>query len=125
MKPITWIRLFLLCVVIGSFRAVEAKGIRFIPQEKTDTLINPPLMKHGEQILRFDSTVLNVGTMTEDDAPKTYRFTCTNISNKTINLTRVRTTCGCAVADVRTGEIPPGEASVIALTYNPKTTRGR
>lgn len=46
MKPITWIRLFLLCVVIGSFRAVEAKGIRFIPQEKTDTLINPPLMKH-------------------------------------------------------------------------------
>ena len=87
MKPITWIRLFLLCVVIGSFRAVEAKGIRFIPQEKTDTLINPPLMKHGEQILRFDSTVLNVGTMTEDDAPKTYRFTCTNISNKTINLT--------------------------------------
>ena len=124
MKPITWIRLFLLCVVIGSFRAVEAKGIRFIPQEKTDTLINPPLMKHGEQILRFDSTVLNVGTMTEDDAPKTYRFTCTNISNKTINLTRVRTTCGCAVADVRTGEIPPGEASVIALTYNPKNHPG-
>lgn len=124
MKPITWIRLFLLCVVIGSFRAVEAKGIRFIPQEKTDTLINPPLMKHGEQILRFDSTVLNVGTMTEDDAPKTYRFTCTNISNKTINLTRVRTTCGCAVADVCTGEIPPGEASVIALTYNPKNHPG-
>ena len=124
MKPITWIRLFLLCVVIGSFRAVEAKGIRFIPQEKTDTLINPPLMKHGEQILRFDSTVLNVGTMTEDDAPKTYRFTCTNISNKTINLTRVRTNCGCAVADVRTGEIPPGEASVIALTYNPKNHPG-
>ena len=61
MKPITWIRLFLLCVVIGSFRAVEAKGIRFIPQEKTDTLINPPLMKHGD--LKVKVTTANIVLM--------------------------------------------------------------
>ena len=95
--------LFLLCVVIGQFRAVEARNVHFTPQEKTDTLINPPLIKGAERILRFDKTVLNIGTLTEDDAPKMYRFTCTNVSGKDINLTRVRTTCGCAVADVRTG----------------------
>ena len=103
MKPVTWIRFFLLCVVIGQFRAVEARNVHFTPQEKTDTLINPPLIKGAEHILRFDKTVLNIGTLTEDDAPKMYRFTCTNVSGKAINLTRVRTTCGCAVADVRTG----------------------
>ena len=55
-------------------------------------------MKQAEQILRFDKTVLNIGTLTEDDAPQTYRFTCKNISKKTLTITRVRTTCGCAVA---------------------------
>ena len=80
MKPVTWIRFFLLCVVIGQFRAVEARNVHFTPQEKTDTLINPPLIKGAEHILRFDETVLNIGTLTEDDAPKMYRFTCTNVS---------------------------------------------
>ena len=89
MKPITWIRLFLFCVVVGSFRVVEARDVRSMLQEKTDTLINPPLMKQGEQILRFDKTVLNIGTMTEDDAPKIYHFTYTNVSDKTINLIHV------------------------------------
>ena len=63
MKPITWIRLFLFCVVVGSFRVVEARDVRSMLQEKTDTLINPPLMKQGEQILRFDKTVLNIVAM--------------------------------------------------------------
>ena len=124
MKPVTWIRFFLLCVVIGQFRAVEARNVHFTPQEKTDTLINPPLIKGAEHILRFDKTVLNIGTLTEDDAPKMYRFTCTNVSGKDINLTRVRTTCGCAVADVRTGEISPGETRVVVLTYHPKNHPG-
>lgn len=124
MKPVTWIRLFLFCAVIGQFRAIEARNVCFTPQEKIDTLINLPLMKGAEHILRFDKTVLNIGTLTEDDAPRMYRFICTNVSGKAINLTRVRTTCGCAVADVRTGEIPPGETRVVVLTYHPKNHPG-
>ena len=67
---------------------------------------------------------LNIGTLTEDDAPQTYRFTCKNISKKTLTITRVRTTCGCAVADVRTGDILPGETRTISLTYHPKNHPG-
>ena len=58
MKPVTWIRFFLLCVVIGQFRAVEARNVHFTPQEKTDTLINPPLMKHGD--LKVKVTTVNI-----------------------------------------------------------------
>ena len=94
------------------------------PQVRIDSLINPPLLKQAGQILHFDSTLINIGTLTEDDAPKMYRFTCTNVSGKAINLTRVRTTCGCAVADVRTGEISPGETRVVVLTYHPKNHPG-
>lgn len=110
MKPIIWIRLFICCAVVGPFRAVEARNVRSVLQE--------------EEILRFDRTVLDVGTLTEDDAPQTYRFTCTNVSGKTVKLTRVRTTCGCTAADVRMGEILPGETRVIALTYTPKNHPG-
>lgn len=124
MKPITWIQLFIFCAGIGQSRAVKAQDVRFRPQERIDSLINPPLAKHAEQMLRFDKTVLDIGTLSEDDAPQTYRFTCTNVSRKAINLARVRTTCGCAVAEVRTGEILPGETRTIALTYRPKNHPG-
>lgn len=124
MKPITWIRLFLFCAVVGLFREVNARNVCPAPQIETDSLINPPLMKQAEKILRFDKTVLNIGTLTEDDAPQTYRFTCTNVSDSTINLAHVRTTCGCAVAEVRTGNILPGEKREVALTYHPKNHPG-
>lgn len=110
MKPIIWIRLFICCAVVGPFRVVEARNVRSALQE--------------EGILCFDRTVLDIGTLTEDDAPQTYRFTCTNVGGKTVKLTRVRTTCGCTAADVRMGEILPGETRVIALTYTPKNHPG-
>lgn len=124
MKPITWIRLFLFCAVVGLFREVNARNVCHAPQIKTDSLINPPVMKQAEKILRFDKIVLNIGTLTEDDAPQTYRFTYTNVSDSTINLARVRTTCGCAVAKVRTGNILPGEMGEVVLTYHPKNHPG-
>lgn len=73
--------IYMLCGWSDRFRAVEARNVRSVLQE--------------EEILRFDRTVLDVGTLTEDDAPQTYRFICTNVSGKTVKLTRVRTTCGC------------------------------
>lgn len=124
MKPITWIRLILFCTVVGLFREVNARNVCPAQQINADSLINPPLMKQAEEILRFDKTVLDIGTLTEDDAPRTYRFTCTNVSDSTINLTHVRTTCGCAVAEVRTGNILPGEKREVALTYRPKNHPG-
>lgn len=110
MKPIIWIRLFLCCAAIGVFRSIEAQNIHSVLEE-------------GE-ILRFDRTVLNVGTLTEDDTTQTYRFVCTNVSDEAVKITRVRTTCGCTAADFHTGEILPGETRVIALNYTPKNHPG-
>lgn len=108
MKLFTLIRLFLLSVVTGHWQLLEARIDCSILQERIDSLINPPLLKQAGQILRFDRTLLDIGTLTEDDAPKTYRFMCTNLSGKTLNLTRVKTTCGCVVADIQSGDILPG-----------------
>ena len=62
MKPITWIQLFILCAGIGQAWAVKAQDVRFLSQEKIDSLINPPLMKQGDEILRFEKTVTGVKT---------------------------------------------------------------
>ena len=124
MKPFTLIRLILLSAVIGHCRMLEARIGCSAPQVRIDSLINPPLLKQAGQILHFDSTLINIGTLTEDDAPKTYRFMCTNVSGETLNLTRIKTTCGCVVADIQSGDILPGETKVIGLTYNPNNHPG-
>lgn len=127
MKPITWIQsvLFCCCAGIGLLRVANAQEFRFPSrQAAVDSLLNPPLMQQAENILRFRETVLDVGTLTEDDAPQTYRFTYTNVSPEPVVITRVRTTCGCAVAEARTGKVMPGETQTIALTYHPRNHPG-
>ena len=49
---------------------------------------------------------------------------CTNVSGETLNLTRIKTTCGCVVADIQSGDILPDETKVIGLTYNPNNHPG-
>lgn len=124
MKSIIWIQLLLCCTGIGQSRVINAQDVPFRPQERIDSLINPPLMKEAEQIIRFDKTVQDIGTLTEDDAPRTYEFTCTNVGTKTVGIAKVRTTCGCAVAEVQTGEMKPGERRTVVLEYNPKNHPG-
>ena len=65
MKLITWIVLLIFARVPW--------------QQKADSLINPPLMQQAESILRFDKSTLDIGTLTEDDAPQACRFTGRNI----------------------------------------------
>lgn len=77
-------------------------------------------MKQGDEILRFEKTVQNIGTLTEDDAPRACSFTYTNVSKAPVVITRVRTTCGCTAADAYTGKVLPGETRTITLTYHPK-----
>ena len=93
-------------------------------QQKADSLINPPLMQQAESILRFDKSTLDIGTLTEDDAPQAYRFTGRNISKEAVTVTKVRTTCGCTAAELPAGKILPGETATIVLTYHPKNHPG-
>ena len=89
-------------------------------QQKADSLINPPLMQQAGSILRFDKSTLDIGTLTEDDAPQAYRFTGRNISKEAVTVTKVRT-CGCTAAvELPAGKILPGETATIVLTYHPK-----
>lgn len=93
-------------------------------REKIDSLINPPLLKEGETILRFASIKKNIGTLSEDDAPCVTRFSFQNVSKSTVTIKRVATSCSCVTAQFNKETVLPGEEGVISLTYHPKNHPG-
>ena len=94
------------------------------PDEDVEAIVNPPLEENAAHILKFDSIVCHLGTLTEDDSPKTVRFSFTNVSDKPVLIDRVRTTCGCVSAGVEARRIPSGEKGSVTLKYVPKNHPG-
>ncbi len=119
---IYWI-LLLIVLTVGGLTA-QAQDVRFRSRAEIDSLLNPPLQEDAETIIRMDKTVENIGTLTEDDAPFVCKFICTNVSKEAVNLTEVRTTCGCLKADYQEGVLTPGEKREIRLTYYPQNHPG-
>lgn len=92
--------------------------VRVVPDSVLRAIANPPLLK-GEVVLDFVAKDIHIGTLSEDDAPVAYRFTFSNVSKKSITLTKVTTSCGCTVARFDRKEILPGKQGSITLTFNP------
>lgn len=123
MRTKLYLILLLAVCAVGGLKA-QGRKVPFRSRAQMDSLLNPPLMKNAEAVLRFDSVVRHVGTLTEDDDPVTCRFVCTNVSGSPVELVRVRTTCGCMVSEFQPGVIAPGEKREILLTYHPKNHPG-
>lgn len=120
MKRTSVIWLLTCLALTGRLSDANAQGFPIRPLQQVEAELNPSLLERSSEILRFDRTVQNIGTLTEDDAPRSVRFTCVNVSGKPLTLTRVKTTCGCAAAEVKTGRMMPGERRTLTLTYHPK-----
>lgn len=86
--------------------------------------VNPALAENSGQILRFDSTVCRIGTLTEDDNPREVVFAFTNVSGRPVLITRVRTTCGCTSAGADTERVLPGCKGKVILKYVPRNHPG-
>ncbi|WP_294627129.1 DUF1573 domain-containing protein [uncultured Bacteroides sp.] len=122
-------RLHLLIIVAllagaGLFGVAHAQNSPASLQARRDSLLNPALLKQAERLLRFDKTVQDVGTLTEDDAPATRRFVCTNVSNRPLLLKRATPTCSCVTVEMPGGELLPGKQQPVTLTFHPKNHPG-
>ena len=71
------------------------------------------------QQLKFDCQLIDAGTMTEDDAPRTYSFVARNVSGSVHEISRVQTTCGCTKCSVSKMKLQPGDSCKIQLTFTP------
>lgn len=100
--------------------ATPARGqFHIVPRQRLDSMANPSLAD-GAQAMRFVSRRINTGRIGEDDGPKSYRFEWQNAGDKPLVVTRVTTTCGCAVPSWDRQPVKPGQQAQITVTYHPK-----
>ena len=98
--------------------------IKVIPREKLEAVANPRLSPDSAS-LQFDVRKIIAGPMNETEAPKSFRYTMTNVSGRTVDIRRVNTTCSCANAVCDKASLASGDSAVITVTYNPKGHPGR
>lgn len=76
------------------------------------------------QVLQFEHTVINIGTLSEDDAPAMYHFKYHNVSKKPVYFSKVTTSCGCTVAKYDKKVVQPGDLGEIILLFHPMDQAG-
>ena len=76
------------------------------------------------QELHFLTKQIKIGTMSEDDEPRTFNFQYINETNKDIAIKKVETTCGCAQPHYKKGTIHPNEKGQVSVTFYPMGRAG-
>ena len=69
-------------------------------------------------IARFDSTVMDFGTISAADGPQSHTFTVTNIGKEDMVIYAVMTSCGCTKVNWTRETIAPGKTGTISATYS-------
>lgn len=103
---------------------VPMQQMRGLTRAQIDSMVHPTVSSQAAEVVKFDCTSYELGTLQEDDAPVSRTFTLHNVSKSPISIARVRTTCGCTVAEYDTLRIAPDATGQITLTYNPKNRPG-
>lgn len=115
--------------VVMAIAAMAAAGesqaqIRIVDRTLIDSLANPQLAE-GARAMRFGQTTVDTGTIGENDGPSVYEYRFRNEGAEPLAVTRVQTSCGCAVAEAVPKVVPAGGEGAIRVTYRPKGHPGR
>lgn len=110
--------LIFISVALLNIGNAAAQSIPVIPKERLDSAANPKAIP-GSPIL-FESSVMDIGTVNEDDQPATVSFIYKNIGNQPFSIEEVATGCDCTGVEFPEKEIKPGERGEIRVTYYPK-----
>lgn len=74
--------------------------------------------------LQWKETEIDYGTFDETDGVVERKFECKNIGTYPIDLVKVRSSCGCIVADFKKTILGLGETYVLPVKYNPDRRPG-
>lgn len=111
--------------VLTLVLAINAGGqTRIIPRDRIESLANPRLSPDSSS-LDFEVRHIVAERMNEDDSPSNFTFRFRNISDRTISLERITTTCSCVSAICNRSEVGPDETAEIIVRYNPKGHPGK
>lgn len=74
----------------------------------------------GQAEIKFEETVHDFGTFTEDNALQSYTFTFTNIGDGPLVVHQAVASCGCTVAEYTQEPVLPGKTGTVKVSYNGK-----
>ncbi|RED95626.1 uncharacterized protein DUF1573 [Marinoscillum furvescens DSM 4134] len=74
--------------------------------------------------LAFDRTQHDYGRVTQGNAVAT-TFELTNTGKQSLKIRKVKTNCDCAVGELETNELAPGESAQLEVTFDTSGRRGR
>lgn len=74
--------------------------------------------------IKFENDTYNFGDIKEDGGKVSGRFVFTNVGNSDLELTMVRTSCGCTAASYTQEPVKPGKQGFIDVTFDPYKRTG-
>lgn len=78
----------------------------------------------SKDLLQFDRTTYDFGTIYESDRPVDVEYTFTNTDTEPVAILTVNTGCGCVRAKYPTAPVAGGKSGVIKVTFKPKGQSG-
>ena len=112
------LRYIVLVAALGFCQAAGAQ-LRILPKSQIDSIANPPLAQNAGT-MRFDRVLIDGVKMSQEEAPRTFEYSFVNRGSSSLVISRLVSTCSCAVATYDKRVVKPGEKGVIRLTYNAK-----
>ena len=114
-----------ICIFICAALPLAASAqMKMVSKEKLESVSNPAL-SWDSAAFSFDARHIKAEPMNEDDTPVVFRYRFRNVSDKTLKIGRIASTCSCASASCPVSEVAPGESSEILVRYDPKGHPGR
>ena len=107
-----------LVAALGTCQIAGAQ-LRILPKSQIDSIANPPLAQNAGTMC-FDKVLIDGVKMSQEDAPRTFEYSFVNRGSSSLVISRLVSTCSCAVATYDKRVVKPGERGVIRLTYNAK-----
>lgn len=116
------LKAYLLLPMMLTVFHVGAQGI-IVPQHMLDSIANPPVDRC--EALVFECESIDAGRLSEDDTPQSFDFSFRNAGSRPLVITRVETSCGCAVAHFDRRPVLSGASGRITVVYNPHGHPGK
>ena len=112
-------------VTLGIALPTESRAqIRIISQEALQEAAAPTQIESVGVEIEGGSTI-DLGVVKESDSPRSINFVWKNKSGRKAAITRIRSGCGCLVADYDSKPVANGKTGAISLSFNPKGRSGQ
>ncbi len=116
--------LYIFLLALSSMSVDVHSQVKRLSRAAIDSIMNPPMYGKGDTILLFEDNKKDIGAVYDSDSLQTVCFKFKNITDSSVTITKVTTTCGCLAAKVLHRVIEPGEAGEIIATFDPRGKGG-